>query len=107
MGTYNRYSMQIQMDPGMTLKIFKYTMFLQKSKTQAITRIKMYPTSKEGKVTGHAQEIKCKLDTGAGANVMSLKDYKRIKPSEFGSSDNSVVGFQDDQTTLKGYGVYS
>ena len=53
---------------------------LQKSKTQIFTRIKMYPTSKEGKVTGQAQEIKCKLDTGAGANVMSLKDYKRINP---------------------------
>ena len=77
---------------------------LQKSKTQAFTRIKMYPTSKEGKVTGQAQEIKCKLDTGPDANVVSLKDYKRINPSEFDSSGNSIVGFQDDQTTLKGYG---
>ena len=54
--------------------------FYQKQKSQAFTFINIYPTSLQGKNTGPAQQFKCKIDSGAGANVMSLDDYKKGEP---------------------------
>ena len=48
--------------------------------------------------------MKCKTDTAAGANLMSLDDYKKVNHSEFDESGNSVVGYSCDRTTLKAYG---
>ena len=76
----------------------------QKQKSQAFTFINIYQTSLQGKNTGPAQQFKCKIDTGAGANVMSLDDYKEVNPSEFDDAGNSLVGFSNDRTTLKAYG---
>ena len=53
----------------------------QKQKNQAFTFINIYPTSLQGKNTGPSHQFKCKIDTGAGANVMSLDDYKKVNPS--------------------------
>ena len=50
----------------------------------------MYPTSVEGKNTGPAKQVKCKIDSGAGANVMSLDDYKKVNPSKFDEAGNSL-----------------
>ena len=55
----------------------------QKQKSQAFTFVNMYPTSLQGKNTGPAQQFKCKIDSGAGANAMSLDDNKKVNPSEF------------------------
>ena len=55
------------------------------------------------KNTGPAQQFKYKIDTGAGANVMSLDDYKKVYPSEFDEAGNSLIGFSNDKTTLKAY----
>ena len=76
----------------------------QKQKSQAFTFVNMYPTSLQGKNTGPAQQFKCKIDSGAGASVMSLDDYKKVNPSEFDEAGNSLVGFSNDRTTLKAYG---
>ena len=40
----------------------------------------MCPTNKEGKVTAQPKVFECKLDSGAGANVMSLKTYREVTP---------------------------
>ena len=66
--------------------------------------LNIYPTSLQGKNTGPAQQFKCKIDTGARANVMSLDDYKKVNPSEFDEAENSLVGFSNDRTTLRAYG---
>ena len=58
----------------------------------------------QGKNTGPAKQVKCKTDSGAGANVMSLDDYTKVNPSEFDEAGNSLVGFSNDRTTLKAYG---
>ena len=51
-----------------------------------------------------SQQFKCKIDSGAGANVMSVDDYKKVNPSVFDEAGNSLVGFSNDKTTLKAYG---
>ena len=76
----------------------------QKQKSQVFTYVNIYPTSVQGKNAGPAKQVKCKIDSGAGANVMSLDDYKNVKPSEFDEAGNSLVGFSNDKTTLKVYG---
>ena len=76
----------------------------QKQKSQAFTFVNMYPTSLQGKNTGPAKQVKCKIDSGAGANLMSLDDYKKVNPSEFDEAGNSLAGFSNDKTTLKAYG---
>ena len=35
------------------------------------------------KNTGPPREMKCKTDIGAGSNLMSPDDYKKVNPSEF------------------------
>ena len=49
------------------------------------------------------QVFKCKLYSGAGANVMSLKTYREVNASEFDGEGNCVPGFNNDMTILKGY----
>ena len=75
----------------------------QKKKSQAFTFINKYPTSLQGKNTSPALQVKCKIDSEAGANVMSFDDYKKVNPSEFDETGNSLVGFSNDRTTLKAY----
>ena len=55
-------------------------MSTKKQKSQAFTFVNMYPTNLQGKNTGPAQQFKCKIDSGAGANLMSLDDYKKLIP---------------------------
>ena len=92
-GNINSHSKDVQVDN-----------VYQKQKSPAFTFINIYPTSLQGKNTRPAQQFKCKIDTGAGANVMSLDDYKKVDPSEFEEAGNSLVGFSNDKTTLKAYG---
>ena len=49
------------------------------NKIQAFTNVAVCPTNKEGKVTAQPKVFKCKLDSGAGANLMSLKTYREGK----------------------------
>ena len=40
---------------------------------------------------------------GAGANVMSLRTYREVNPSEFDGEGNCFSGFKIDMTILKVY----
>ena len=92
-GNISSHSMDVQVDN-----------VYQKQKTQAFTFINIYLTSLQGKNTGPAQQVKYKIDSGAGANVMSLDDYKKVNPSGFDEARNSLEGFSNDRTTMKAYG---
>ena len=72
-------------------------------KIQAFTNVAMCPTNKEGKGTAQSKVFKCKLDSVAGTNVMSLKTYREVNPSEFDGEGNCVSSFNNDMTILKGY----
>ena len=44
----------------------------------------MFPTNRMGKATDtKPKDMKCKLDTVTGVNIMPLATYKYINPSEF------------------------
>ena len=49
-------------------------------------------------------EMRCKIHTGAGANLMLLDDYKNVNPSDFNDLGNSLAGYSHDRTSLKAYG---
>ena len=53
----------------------------------------MYPSDDKGKITGRPKSMKSKLDTGAGANIMSLSTYKSINPSDFDKEGNPTGNF--------------
>ena len=75
-----------------------------KQQSQAFTYVNMYPTSVQDKNTGPIKQVKCKIDSGASANVMSLGDYKKLNPLEFDEVGNSLAGFSNDKTTRMEYG---
>ena len=64
------------------------------------SHVNMFPTNRQAKNTGPSIKMKCKIDTGAGANLMSLDDYKKVNSSESG---NSLAAYSHDRTTLKVY----
>ena len=70
----------------------------------AETTIMMYPSDDKGKITGRPKGLRSKLDTGAGANLMSLSTYKSINPSDFDKDGNSTGHFQRASTGLKSFG---
>ena len=71
---------------------------------EAETTILMYPSDDKGKITGRPKGMKSKLDTGAGANIMSLSTYKSINPSDFDKEGNPTGNFQRSSTGLKSFG---
>ena len=64
----------------------------------------MYPSDDKRKITGRPKGMKSKLDTGAGANIMSLSTYKSINPSDFDKEGNPTGNFQRSSTGLKSFG---
>ena len=62
----------------------------------------VYPD--KGKITGSPKGMKNKLETGAGANIMSLSTYKSINPSDFDKDGNPTGNFQRANTGLKSFG---
>ena len=48
----------------------------QTTKSQAFVYVDMYPTDREGSCTGLANQVKCKVDCGAMANIMPLSVFK-------------------------------
>ena len=64
----------------------------------------MFPTNRQGINTGPSREMKCKIDIGEGANMISLDDYKKVNPSEFHESGNYLAGYSHERTALKAYG---
>ena len=64
-----------------------------RKKIQAFINVAMCPTNKEGKVTAQPKVFKCKLDSGAGVNLMSFKTYREVKPSEFDGQGKLCLWF--------------
>ena len=71
---------------------------------EAETTIMMHPSDDKGKITGRPKGMRSKLDTGAGANIMSLSTYKSINPSDFDKDGNPTGNFQRASTGLKSFG---
>ena len=76
----------------------------QKERSQAFTRISMYPEDTNDKVNGPPIEVKCKIDTGAGANDMSLYVFRKLCQAMFVSSGKTLKKLDADWTTLTAYG---
>ena len=64
----------------------------------------MYPTDRKGICTGPAEQVNCKVDCGAMANIMSLSIFKMLSPSGFDKDGNSLSGSNWDLTRLSAYG---
>ena len=71
---------------------------------EAETTILMYPSDDKGKITGRPKGMRSKMDTGAGANIMSLSTYKSINPRDFDKDGNPTGNFQRASTGLKLFG---
>ena len=57
-----------------------------------------------GKATvNKPKSMKCKLDTGAGVNIMALSIYQYINPSEFDEQVKPIDGHSQYKTILKDY----
>ena len=101
-------SIEFSLDPG-TCKL-KYNSNVEinyvlhaKTWKEAETTILMYPPDDKGKITGRPKGMRSKLDTGAGANIMSLSIYKSINPSDFDKDGNPTGNFQRASTGLKSF----
>ena len=71
---------------------------------EAGTTILMYLSDDKGKITGRPKGMRSKLDTGPGANIISLSTYKSINPSDFDKEGNPTGNFQRASTGLKSFG---
>ena len=57
-----------------------------------------------GKASGKKPKgMKCKLDTGAGVNIMPLSIYQYINPSEFNEQGKPIGGHGQYKNILKDY----
>ena len=64
----------------------------------------MFPMNRLGKATDNKPKgMKCKLDTGAGVNIMHLSIYQYINPSEFDEQGKPIDGHGHYRTILKDY----
>ena len=70
---------------------------------EADTRILMHQSDDKGKITGRPKGMRSKLDTGAGANIMSLRTCKSINPSDLDKDGNPTGNFQGASTGLKSF----
>ena len=64
----------------------------------------MYPSDDKGKLTVRLKGMRDKLDTGAGANIMSLSTYKSINPSDVDKEGSPTGNFQRASTVLISFG---
>ena len=53
----------------------------QRETPQAFTRISMCPEDTNGKISGPPIEVKCKIDTGTGANIMHIYVFRKLCPA--------------------------
>ena len=105
-------SIEFSLDPGTGKLKFNSKNFnaeinqVLQAKTwkEAETTILMYPSEDKGKETGRPKDMRSKLDTGAGANIMSLSTYKPVNPSDFDKDGNPTDNFQRASTGLKSFG---
>ena len=49
-------------------------------RSHAFTRINTCPENTHGKINGPPFEVKCKIDTGEGANIMPIYVFRKLSP---------------------------
>ena len=76
----------------------------KRQKSQAFTTVSMLPQDTEGKTIGAPIDVKCKIDTGAGANVMPVSIFRKLCPDMFDAKGKALEKFNGDWTTLTAYG---
>ena len=86
-----------QVTYGFTVTVIHNTQHRERS--QAFTRISMCPEDTNGKINGPPIEVKCKIDTGAGVNIMPIYVFRKLCPAIFDSS-GILKNFHADWTTL-------
>ena len=64
----------------------------------------MCPEGTNDKINGPPIEIKCKIDTGAGANIMPIYIFRKLFLIMFDSSVKALKKHDADWTTLTTYG---
>ena len=64
----------------------------------------MCPEDTNGKINGPCIEVNCKIDTGAGANIMLIYVFRKLCPAMFDSSGKALKKLNADWTTLTAYG---
>ena len=75
----------------------------ERERSQAFTRISMCPEDTNGKSNEPSIELKCKIDTGSGANVMPAYVFKKLCPAMFDSSAKALRKSDTDWTILTAY----
>ena len=60
----------------------------------------MYPKDTNGKINEPPIEVKCKMDTGAGAYIMPIYVFRKLCPAMFDSSGKALRMLDADWTTL-------
>ena len=75
----------------------------QRERSQPFTRIGMCPEDSNGKIEVPPIEVKCKIDTGAGSNIMPLYVFRKLCPAMFDSSGKALKKLNADWTTLTAY----
>ena len=64
----------------------------------------MIPEDTNSNQTGPNVEERCKIDTGADANVMLISVFRRLYPAKIDSTGKALSKFGCDWTILKAYG---
>ena len=64
----------------------------------------MCPEDTSGRINGPPIEVKCKIDTGAGASIMPIYVFRKLCPAMFDSSGKALKKLDADWTTLTAYG---
>ena len=100
-------SIHVQCETTTTYSAKGYSKVQNAHKTrshQAFTKVEMFPMNRMGKAMGNKPKgMKCKLDTGAGVNIIPLSIYQYINPSEFDEQVKPIAGHGQYRTILKDY----
>ena len=59
----------------------------------------MCPEDTNGQINGPPIEVKCKIDTDAGANIMPVYVFRKLCPAMFDSSGKALKKLDADWTT--------
>ena len=88
-------SIDVTYDTATQQVIYGYTVTVidniqQRERSQAFTRINMCTEDTNGKLNGPPIEVKRKIKTGAGANIMPLYVFRKLYPAMFDSSGKAL-----------------
>ena len=62
----------------------------QQERSQTFTRVSMCPEYTNGKISEPPIQVKCKIDTGAGSNIMPIYVFRKLCLAMFDSSGKAL-----------------